>query len=115
MKVAISATDRSLNARVAADFVRCDKFVFYDTESKQVAEIADNPGAKATVGAAILASRFVVNKGAQAVLSGIVGSTAAEVLAAGEVTVYTNVLGTVQEAIEKFLAGILQPASTTAS
>jgi len=52
----------------------------------------------------------VVDKGAQAVLTGNCGPNAHRSLAAGGVKVYTGAAGTTKEAVEKFKSGELTAA-----
>jgi predicted Fe-Mo cluster-binding NifX family protein len=74
-------------------------------------EAAPNPAASASGGAGIQAAQFVVEQGAQAVLTGSVGPNAADVLQAAHVPVYLNSEGSVQAAIEAFKAGRLALAA----
>lgn len=111
MKIAVTASGGDLSSPVDGRFGRCRSFVFYDTDTKQVIEVVENPAAQAAGGAGIQAGQLVVSKGAQAVLTGNVGPNAADVLTAGGVKVYTGMSGTVQEAIDKFISGGVSPSS----
>lgn len=111
MKIVITSEGGDLASAVDPRFGRCRKFVFYDTDTKQVVEVVDNPAAQAAGGAGIQAAQLAVNKGAKAVLTGNVGPNAADVFAAAGVQIYTGISGSVQEAIDRFVAGNFAPSS----
>jgi len=110
MKVVVSATGPGLQAATSPTFGRCPTYVFVDSETMQ-AETMENIAANAPGGAGIQAAQFVLEHGAQAVISGRVGPNAIDVLNAAQVPVYAFSGGTVQQAIEAFNAGQLQQAS----
>ncbi|NOZ27715.1 MAG: dinitrogenase iron-molybdenum cofactor biosynthesis protein [Chloroflexi bacterium] len=107
MKIVVSANGYDLDAPASPVFGRCPVYVFVDTETMAF-EAVDNPAQAASGGAGIQAAQFVVNHGAQAVLSGNVGPNAFDVLAAANVPVYLVAEGTVRDAVEAFKAGRLQ-------
>ncbi len=107
MKIVVSANGYDLEAPASPVFGRCPVYVFVDTETMAF-EAMDNPAQAASGGAGIQAAQFVVNHGAQAVLSGNVGPNAFDVLAAANVPVYLVAEGTMRDAVEAFKAGRLQ-------
>ncbi len=107
MKVAISATGNDLDSAVSPVFGRCPFYLFVDSESMEWSAVA-NPAAGASGGAGIQAAQFIVEQGAQALLTGNVGPNAMDVLNAAGVAVYPVTQGTVREAVEAFRAGNLQ-------
>lgn len=109
MRIAVSATDGHLQAEASPTFGRCPQFVFLETETMGY-EAVENPGAAARGGAGIQAAEFVVQHGAQAVLTGEVGPNAARVLEAAGVPVYRVAKGTVGEVAKAFRDGIPPPA-----
>jgi len=111
MKIAITTSGTDLDAPVDPRFGRARSFVIYDTESGQWSVLDNAQNLAAAQGAGIQAATAVVNAGAQAVLTGNCGPKAFRTLAAGKVAVYTDVSGSVREAIERFLSGTLQPAA----
>jgi len=111
MKVAISSVGDNLDAQVSSIFGRCPYFLIVDTETVDFRAYA-NSAAGASGGAGIQAAQFVIEKGAEAVLTGNVGPNAMEVLQAANVRVYPVWTGTVRQAVEAFKQGQLQPAST---
>ena len=108
MKVVVTANGRDLDAPVSPIFGRCPAYILVDTETMQF-EAVDNPALSAGGGAGIQAAQFVVERGAQAILTGNVGPNAFGVLAAASVPVCLLGGGTVREAIEAYKAGKLQP------
>ncbi|HEY63570.1 MAG TPA: DUF5320 family protein [Caldilineae bacterium] len=107
MKIVISANGYDLDAPASPVFGRCPVYIFIDTETMAF-EAVDNPAQALSGGAGIQAAQFVVNQGAQAVLTGNVGPNAFDVLAAANVPVYLVGEGTVRDAVEAFKAGRLQ-------
>ena len=109
MKVMVTAQGNDLNAPSNPRFGRCPIFVFVETETMAF-EAVPNPAVSASGGAGIQAAQFVVEHGAQAVLTGNVGPNAADVLQAADVPVYLNNESTVVAAVEAFKAGRLAMA-----
>ncbi len=110
MKVVVSAQAESLDAAASPVFGRCPAFVFVDTETFAFEAVA-NPAMSQSGGAGIQAAQFVVNQGAQAVLTGNLGPNAFDVLQAAGVPGYRAIEGTVRQVVEAFNAGRLQPMS----
>ena len=107
MKIAVSATDDSLDARIDPRFGRCEYFVIVDTETMNF-EALPNTSRIALSGAGIQAAQAIANKGVQAVLTGNVGPNAFQALSSAGIDIITGVFGTVREAVEKFKSGQLQ-------
>ncbi len=108
MKIVVSAQGETLDAPASPVFGRCPAYILIDTESMQyqaVANLAMDLGG----GAGIQAAQFVVERGAQAVLTGNLGPNAFGVLQAAGVPGYLVSEGTVRQAVEAFTAGRLQP------
>ena len=103
MKVVVSATGDDMDAAVSPVFGRCPFYLFVDTESMEFSAVA-NPAMGASGGAGIQAAQFVVEQGAQAVLTGNVGPNAMDVLNAAGVGVYPVAEATVREAVEALRA-----------
>jgi predicted Fe-Mo cluster-binding NifX family protein len=108
MRVIVTANGRDLEAPVSPIFGRCPVYVFVDTETMQF-EAVDNPAISAGGGAGIQAAQFIVERGAQVVLSGNAGPNAFGVLAAAGVSVCLLGGGTVRESVEAYKAGKLEP------
>ncbi len=110
MKICISTTGKDLTASVDPRFGRAQRYIIIDTETKAF-ECIDNAAAMSGGGAGTKAAQVVINKAVQAVLTGNIGPNAFTVLNAAGITIYTGVSGTVQEAVDLFLGGTLQPVA----
>ena len=106
MKIVVSANGADLDAPASPVFGRCSTYVFVDTDSME-SESVENPAINAAGGAGIQAAQFVVERGAQAVISGNVGPNAFGVLQSADVPVYLFGGGTVRQAVEGYKSGQL--------
>ena len=75
MKIVVSANGADLSAEASPIFGRCPIYLFVDTETMAF-EAIQNPAIGASSGAGIQAAQFIVERGAQAVVSGNVGPIA---------------------------------------
>ncbi|MGC9520259.1 MAG: NifB/NifX family molybdenum-iron cluster-binding protein [Anaerolineae bacterium] len=107
MKIAISADGTGKKATVDARFGRCAKFVFVDTDAGTF-EIKSNAAVASGHGAGIQASQYIVQEGAEAVIAGRMGPNAFGVLNAAGIPVYEGPGLSVEEAVERLLAGELR-------
>lgn len=110
MRIVVSANGADLDAPTSPVFGRCPTYVFVDTDS-MASESVENPAINAAGGAGIQAAQFVVERGAQAVVTGNMGPNAFNVFQSAGVPIYLFGGGTVREAIEAFSAGKLQPVA----
>ncbi len=110
MRVVVSANGTDLDGPLSPTFGRCPNFIFVDTDTME-SEGFDNTAAGASGGAGIQAAQYVLERGAQAVLSGSVGPNAFEVLESAGVPVYPVSGGTVREAVISLKEGALEPIS----
>ncbi len=106
MKIVVTATGANLDAPVSPIFGRCPMYIFVDADTMAF-EAVENPAMSAAGGAGIQAAQFVVERGAQAVLTGNVGPNAANVLQSANVPIYQIREGTVQQVVEMFRQGQL--------
>ena len=104
MKIAITATGKTLDSQVDPRFGRAAWFIIVDSDSMEFEAIA-NDNVSAGGGAGISSAKVVIDSGAEAVLTGNCGPNAHRTLVAGGVTVYTGAAGTAKEAIEKLKGG----------
>jgi len=72
MKIVVTANGADLDAPASPVFGRCPIYVFVDTETMQF-EAVGNPAVAAGGGAGIQAAQFVIEQGAQAVVTGNAG------------------------------------------
>jgi predicted Fe-Mo cluster-binding NifX family protein len=108
MKIVVTASGTHLDAPISPIFGRCPIYLFVDTETLAY-EAVENPAISASAGAGTQAAQFVVEGGAQALLTGNIGPNAANALQAADVPVYQIFEGTVQQAVEMFRQGRLNP------
>jgi predicted Fe-Mo cluster-binding NifX family protein len=109
MKIVVSANGADLEAPASPMFGRCPVYVFVDTETMEY-EAVQNPAIAAAGGAGIQAAQFVVERGAEAVVTGNVGPNAFNVFQSAGVPVYLFGGGTVRQAVEDCREGRLAAA-----
>jgi predicted Fe-Mo cluster-binding NifX family protein len=107
MLIVVTANGTDLDAPTTLVFGRCPFYVLVDTETMHF-EAMENPENSSLRGAGFHAPEFIVERGAQAVVTGNVGPNAFQVLHALGVPVYLFGGGTVRKAIEAYKAGRLQ-------
>jgi len=100
------SAEKILDAPASPVFGRCAAYVFVETETMAF-EAVENPALAASGGAGIQAAQFVIERGAQAVVTGNMGPNAFNVFQSAGVPVYLFGGGTVREAVEAFKAGEL--------
>jgi predicted Fe-Mo cluster-binding NifX family protein len=109
MKVVVTADGNGLDAPTNPRFGRCPTFLIVDTETMAF-EAVPNPAMSASGGAGIQAAQYIVEQGAQAILTGNLGPNAAEVLQAADIPVYLNREPTAEAAVKAFQEGRLSAA-----
>jgi len=111
MKIIITATSAQMNQPFNPRFGRCDYFILIDSVTREW-EALSNPAASASGGAGPQAVQFIADRGAKAAISGRYGPSAASALKAAGIKAYIAENGTVDEVLEKFLAGELESVDT---
>lgn len=107
MRIVITSNGTDLDAPASPVFGRCSTYVFVDTETME-SEATENPAINAPGGAGIQAAQFVIERGAQAVVTGNMGPNAFNVFQPAGVPIYLFGGGTVRQAVEAFKAGELE-------
>lgn len=110
MKIAASASSPDLSSAVDPRFGRCSYFIFVDPETMKF-EAVENPHVSSPGGAGIQSAQFVADKGANVVLTGSCGPNAFQTLQAAGVEVIVGITGSVEQAVEQYKSGKLQPVS----
>lgn len=105
--IAISASEKSLEAKVDPRFGRAPYFMVVDPETLEWEGIDNRPNINAAHGAGIQAARLVAEHQVKTVITGNCGPKAFQTLQAAGIQVAVNVNSTVREAIEKFKRGEL--------
>lgn len=114
MKIVVTANGTDLDAEASPIFGRCPVYVSVDTGAQGegepwVVEAVENPAINAAGGAGTQAAQFVVEQGAEVVLTGNVGPNAHRVLQAADISIHLFSEGTVREVVEAYQAGELPP------
>jgi predicted Fe-Mo cluster-binding NifX family protein len=106
VKIVVTANGNHLDAPISPVFGRCPTYLLVNTETLAF-EAVDNSAISTSSGAGIQAAQFVVERGAQAVLTGSVGPNAANALQGAHVPVYQIFEGAVRQVVEMFRQGQL--------
>lgn len=106
MQIVVSSGGTNLGAQVSPVFGRCPYLIFVETESLAF-EAMENPALASGGGAGVQTAQLVIEKGAQAVVSGNVGPNAFQVFQSAGIPIHTFTAGTVREAVEAFREGLL--------
>jgi predicted Fe-Mo cluster-binding NifX family protein len=109
VKIAISATNPSIDADVNPRFGRCEHFILVDPETMEF-EPLENTNISAG-GAGISTAQMIANQGAAMVITGSCGPNAYQTLSAAGIEIITGVAGKVKDAIESYKAGKLKPGT----
>jgi predicted Fe-Mo cluster-binding NifX family protein len=112
LKLVITTTGQTLDAPMDRRFGRAGGFLVYDLETEAYTVIDNDQNLQAAQGAGIQAAQYVVNSGAQALVTGHCGPKAFRVLTTANVAVYNCQADTVAKAIEQYKSGQLQPAQS---
>ena len=107
MKIVITSNGDNLESPISSKFGRCPVFLFLEDDADEI-EAVENPALDTHGGAGIQAAQFVVDQGAEAVITGRVGPKAMDVLIAADVPIYIFQGDTPRRALEAFKAGELQ-------
>jgi predicted Fe-Mo cluster-binding NifX family protein len=108
-KFAVTAQGTDAKDAVDTRFGRARYFRVVDTATGEQIVVDNAAGMNAAQGAGIQAAQSLVNQGVQAVVTGHVGPKAWTALAAAKIQVFGIKDGTVEQAMNAFMAGQLQP------
>jgi len=110
LKIAFTTSGVTLDAPLDSRFGRAPRFLLYNMEngSFEIIDNAQNLGA--AQGAGIQSAETLLRAGADALVTGHCGPKAFRVLSAAGVAVYNTTVATVQEALNAYKAGKLEPA-----
>ena len=101
MKIVIPAQSPDFDAPVSFVFGRSPFFLFIDSETGQL-ESKVNPATRTLGGAGVQAAQYVLQQGAQAVLSKKVGPKAEKVLLEAGITICALEGKTVRQVLKRF-------------
>jgi predicted Fe-Mo cluster-binding NifX family protein len=110
MKIAVTATQNSVDSSIDMRFGRCPYYVIFDVEDGKVKshEIVENTAGRQMRGAGITAAQLVASKGVKVIITGNIGPKAYDVLSSTGIEIVTNASGNVKEAVEKYLSGEIE-------
>ncbi|MDD4188921.1 MAG: NifB/NifX family molybdenum-iron cluster-binding protein [Eubacteriales bacterium] len=112
MKIAVSATGKTMESQIDQRFGRAASFIIVETETMDY-EAIDNLATLSSGGAGISSAQSVAEKDVKAVITGNVGPNAMNVLKAASIEIYKAAASTVKENVELFKKGVLEKISTT--
>ena len=110
MKIAVTATGTDLQSQVDPRFGRAQYFIIVDSETMEF-EAIENSSVAAAHGAGIQAGQLMSSKDVSAVITGSVGPNAFQTLTAAGIQIFQSPSGTVQQAVEAYKNGSLQPVT----
>jgi predicted Fe-Mo cluster-binding NifX family protein len=110
MKIAVSCQGDSPDSPVDPRFGRTSGFLVYDTEAETYEHVNNQQNLGLPQGAGLQTAQNVHQTGAEAVISGHIGPKAFLALEKGGIKIYLAQDLTVQEAVDKYLAGELTAA-----
>ena len=111
MKIAISVSGNDLSAEIDPRFGRAKGFLLVDDTAEGFEYVA-NPNVDASGGAGIQTAQMVVDRGAEAIITGNVGPKAYRVLEAAGVKVFTGASGKAGQALAEYRSGKLVTAGS---
>jgi predicted Fe-Mo cluster-binding NifX family protein len=107
MEICITATSDDLDSKVDTRFGRCKFFILVDPSTMKFRAIS-NAAANESGGAGIKAANMVLKYTPAAVITGLIGDNAFNVLKASNVKIYACGNVSVREAVELYCAGKLK-------
>lgn len=110
MRVAISATGRTLDADVDPRFGRCSTFLLVETDDMRFEAITNENGSRGG-GAGIQSAQLMAQQAVKVVLTGNCGPNAHQTLSAAGIDVIVGCAGTVSDVVGRFTSGQLHASS----
>ena len=110
MKIAVTASEPTLDASLDPRFGRCAYFLIVDTDTMQL-EAIENPSVGLGQGAGVQSAQLMAEKMVESVLTGNCGPNAHETLTAAGIKVVLGCSGAVRDAVERFKTGQLTSAN----
>lgn len=107
MKIAISATGKTINDLLDMRFGRCEYFQIHDTESGEIT-VLENKGQNASGGAGIVASNQLVDEKVEVIITGNLGPNAFEIIEKSGTKAYKCNDITISSVLEKYKNGELE-------
>lgn len=108
MKIAVTATGKTLDSPLDQRFGRAARFIVWDSESATYEVLDNTQNLNANQGAGIQTAGNVVRSGAHVLISGHLGPKAFQVLNAAGIEMYCADVATVNDALEAYAAKRLE-------
>jgi predicted Fe-Mo cluster-binding NifX family protein len=113
MIIGIASNGNDLSHDFAPNFGRCSYFIIFDLSTQKKITAYPNTAQNAAGGAGIQAAQLLINNKVDAVIASRMGPNAWNVLQGAGISIYTGMMGTIQQNLEAFLAGQLSTLTTT--
>ncbi|MCK8603585.1 NifB/NifX family molybdenum-iron cluster-binding protein [Desulfoferrobacter suflitae] len=110
MKIALAANRPNMDGEIDPRFGRCRYFIFIEPDTLRY-EVEENPNQGAASGAGISTAQFVVNRGAQVLITGNIGPNGYRVLSESGIQVFTGVSGGLRDVMQAYQSGDLKSSS----
>jgi len=107
MEICITATSDDLESKVDARFGRCKYFMLVDPSTMQFRAV-QNSAADESGGAGIKAATTILKYTPAAIITGLIGDNAFNVIMASGVKLYSCGNVSIREAVEQYCAGKLK-------
>lgn len=111
MKIAVTSTGPDLESEMDQRFGRAPYFLIVDSETLDF-DIVDESQDKPSGGAGIAAAQNLLDRGAEAVITGHLGPNAYSVLQAADLDLYQGITGSVRDNIKEWKNSGLDKIST---
>jgi len=111
MKIAVTSSEKHLDAEADPRFGRCRYFLIIDTDTLEY-ESLENSNVALGSGAGIQSARQMAEKGVKFILTGNCGPKAYQTLSAAGIGVIVGCSGLIRDLVEQFKAGKLTAAET---
>ena len=108
MKIAVSASGKTLDSPLDPRFGRCAWFLIIDPADMRY-EVFDNQSANRSSGAGIQAAQLLADKNVGAVITGHVGPNAVQTLSAAGIEIFAQQQGIIREIVERYKNNDLEP------
>ena len=102
MKIAVTATNAGMDAKIDPRFGRAAGFTIIDTDTKHAEYLTNEKGLSSDQGAGVQAAQMMASQGVQLLITGHTGPKATAALNAAQIKVYLCAEGTVQEALDSY-------------
>ncbi len=113
MKIALTVTEKSENAKVDPRFGRCSAFMIFNEESGEKKFIDNSQNLNAPQGAGIQASQNVLKENINVLITGNVGPKAFNLLKDANVKIFIGAEGmSIDDAIKAYKEGKLNEATS---